>query len=301
MIYKNDTKEALFTVAPGGILPTGETLNTNWIHNHAQLIGKRVDGNQIDRVTYVFFMYDEAQKNLENLIGTGIGCKAINSNGEEVVLLNPDEEIADFSVTTDENDEILVPVLRHRAWLDDKEAPYKELLASEEKFGSLGGDMKGPIITYGIDTPKRIMAMLEDPHNRSIEEIHEGALENLRTLEVKMKEFSPGVMTLEGDYGVEQLLLLPEIQKKVCKELNNAESLIVCAPTEGPVLVCSFTDLNNTKAMVMFAEQQFNNFQHRKISKYPLILENGEVQGFVSPNDGEAVPKPEKKKWWKFW
>lgn len=302
MLYKEALEEAIFTVAPGGILSNGELLTNDQIVEHAlQIGGFTKSGLPIRRVAYVFFDPSDSNNHLPTIMDYGLVCRVINAEGVEETLFDPHKSI----MSSEECTPPLIPVLKDKKWLDTHMVVHNQLL--EE------GQIPAPVITYGYYTSDQIAVIIEDEHGRSAEQLHIEAMSNLKEMEYEIGELAEGLISIEGVFGAEQVLLCPEIQDEIKSLLGNPEALCISTPSAGPALVCDMIDLPNVKASILWSTQTYADSEGQRISEYPLMVVDGAIHGIVkgdkatdaTSSDSKADKWDElagpSKPWWKFW
>jgi hypothetical protein len=156
-------------------------------------------------------------------------------------------------------------------------------------------------VTFGWDTPKAIVRMPpEDAEGRTVAEIEKEACANLARRAYKLKDLDHGSVALFEEYGSE-MILLPEVLRRVQSAVG-VDMIALGVPKEGGFIAAPAIG-DDIGALIQWTRKNFDEAKGRRISPLPLLARDGELQGFVSPHDPDAIAATQgsQRPWWKFW
>lgn len=246
------------------------------------------EGQPIERVVLVFMRMSHAEEALAWCKQYGVGCRAFTDEGvEQELFAGPRQQ----TVAEGRVEGTLLPILREAKWPHLDTAVHRRLIPGPHEMG--------PWLTFGLDEGERVARIGPNHlHGRTLEELEKKALENLAARNMQPKEIAAKMVAVQDEYAAEAILL-PELMRKVQKMVGT-DMMLVSIPNEHLLVATLGEDPEITTGTIVLARKHFDETTKRRISPLPLVVQDGQIIGFVTGSTEKEAPKDDKP-WWKFW
>ncbi|OJH37650.1 hypothetical protein [Cystobacter ferrugineus] len=153
-----------------------------------------------------------------------------------------------------------------------------------------------PLLAYGEDLPNSFSLFKRGgSRDGELDALHAQALENLKAVSVEIDEHGEGpqrVLAVSGHFfAAEKVLDVPFM--RAMHERLGSQVLLAAVPRKGLLLLTSaLVEPPFTAEFLGLCEEQYANQDSAPISPTPLVIQDGEIRGFVQMGDEAPTPSP---------
>lgn len=260
MIYLQETRTLVATVAPGAVPPERELIAL------AGMRGTRLQGGEPVECVAVVYVGgpSEAVDQYPVLRRLGLQVRSIGDDGRETMLLEGDR--VNLQGEQEAVIDPLYPILREATWPQLAVTPHRRLVP---------GAQQGPWVTYAWDAKESIQRLTyDDLGTHTVEEVETLALACLSRLRFEPQVMGPGIVALMGEYCSEAALL-PDVMTSCARALR-CELMLVAVPRGGRLMAVRAADFGLADRLMRWTHDQHAS-GGRRISRDPLLVDGGGV------------------------